>query len=81
MSWFCSCVSNSIATLTTINRPVALKEFASAAPLPPASPMNLKTTAGTSAMIARKIAPKRVILLLIFYKKSAVGLPGLMPGM
>ena len=68
-------MSNSIATLTTINSPVALNALVS--PLPPIIP-NIKL--GTKAINAKKVAPNRVILFEIFFKYSAVGFPGRIPG-
>ena len=65
---------NSSATDTVISKPVA--------PNAPAKPglIKLKIIAGIRATSARYIAPKSVILLEIFLRCSAVGLPGLIPG-
>ena len=66
---------NSSATETVMIRPVALNTE------DVVGSIYLKTIDGTSAIIARNIAPKSVILFWILLRYSAVGLPGRMPRM
>ena len=75
---------SSSATDTTMSKPVAENEFANGSagaaqePSPIASALNKKV--GIRDKLIRNTAPKKVILLFIFLRKSLVGLPALMPG-
>ena len=75
---------SSSATDTTMSKPVAENEFANGSagaahvPSPIASALNKKV--GMRDKHIRNTAPKNVILLLIFLRKSLVGLPALIPG-
>ena len=70
--WFSSCFIESSATPTTIRSEVPPKLKSSA--------VNCPIIVGITAITARNIAPTYAILVITFVRYSAVGLPGLIPG-